>query len=335
MSKTGGGIGGGAGGPWNEPVPIGEIAAPPFVRLPDPLTLFARRAERFRELAAGHELGPYLRFLADLSACQHGIQHDLPEPELPAGDARELAYKHGMPAIDRSQLTADAALDATLDRLFAAAAGVNMPATARAALTRAGSADAAARGAMVHAVLADAIPVEMLAEHVYVAAALQVHFARLATRLDPQTLAPVGEGGAKSDASDFAHITSAEFGQGRLRCPACGDAPVASSIVGWKGAHGARFCACSLCATQWHVVRIKCVLCSSTKGIGYQELDGGAGVLKAETCEECRGYVKILHQHANPALDPVADDVAGLGLDLLLREKGYRRGAVNPFLLGY
>jgi FdhE protein len=106
-------------------------------------------------------------------------------------------------------------------------------------------------------------------------------------------------------------------------------------IVGWRGAHGARFCACSLCATQWHAVRIKCVLCSSTKGISYQERDAGSGTIKAECCEECRGYVKILHQHTDPALDPVADDVASLGLDLLLRDKGYRRGAGNPFLLGY
>jgi FdhE protein len=309
MSKTGGG----AGGPWNEPVPIGEIAAPPFVRLPDPLTLFARRGERFGVLAAGHELGPYLRFLAELSACQHGIQRDLPAPDLPAGGARERAHIHRMPAIDRSHFTADAALDATLDGLFAAATGIDMPATARAALTRAQSADAGTRDAMARAVLADAMPAEALAEHVYVAAALQVHFARLAAQLDPETLAPVGD-----------HA-----------CPACGGAPVASSIVGWKGAHGARFCACSLCATQWHVVRIKCVLCSSTKGIAYQELDGSVGAIKAESCEECRGYVKILHQHTNPALDPVADDVASLGLDLLLRDKGYRRGAVNPYLLGY
>ena len=106
-------------------------------------------------------------------------------------------------------------------------------------------------------------------------------------------------------------------------------------VVGWKGAHGARFCACALCATMWNVVRIKCTLCGSTKGIGYQEIDGGAGTVKAETCDSCHGYVKILHQHRNPSLDPVADDVASLALDLLLREDEYRRGSVNPFLLGY
>lgn len=309
MSKAGGGV----GGPWSDPVPIGEIAAPPFVALPDPLAVFARRAERFRTVAAGHELGPYLRFLAGLSDCQHGVQDGLPEPEMPADAARGQARRHGMPAIDRGRFTGDAALDTTLDRLFAAAAATGMPETAREGLTRVRGADAAMRRGMVRSVLAGAIPVEALADHVYVAAALQVHFSRLAARLDPDALAPVGDGA----------------------CPACGGAPVASSIVGWKGGHGARFCACSLCAAQWHVVRIKCLLCGSTKGIGYQELDGGPGAVKAETCEECRGYVKIMHQHTNPALDPVADDVASLGLDLLLRERGYRRGAVNPFLLGY
>jgi len=45
--------------------------------------------------------------------------------------------------------------------------------------------------------------------------------------------------------------------------------------------------------------------------------------------------VKILHQHKDPSLDPVADDVATLALDLLLRDLGYRRGAVDAFLLGY
>jgi FdhE protein len=264
-------------------------------------------------MAKGHELGPYLRFLADLSSCQHRLQNDLPEPDMPAGDACARARDYGMPPLDRSHFTADAALDMTLDRLFAQSAENEMPHNARAALTRARSADTVARDDMVRSVLADAIPVETLADHVFVAAALQVHLARIAARLDPAALVPVGNGA----------------------CPSCGGAPVASAIVGWRGSHGARFCTCSLCATQWHVVRIKCVLCGSTKGIGYQELASGPGTIKAETCEECRSYVKILHQQRDSALDAVADDVASLGLDLLLRDSGYRRGAVNPFLLGY
>ena len=110
--------------------------------------------------------------------------------------------------------------------------------------------------AMVRAVLADSIPVEQLAEHLFVAAALQVHFARLAARLERQ--APRA---------------------GRRRClsrPAAAP-PVASMVVGWPGAHGTRFCACSLCGTLWNYVRIKCTLCGSTKGIAYQEVEDGGG----------------------------------------------------------
>ena len=53
------------------------------------------------------------------------------------------------------------------------------------------------------------------------------------------------------------------------------------------------------------------------------------------SCPTCNRYVKIMLQHKDGALDPVADDVATLGLDLLLRDGDMRRGAVDPFLLGY
>src|SRR5262249_51212909 len=159
----------------------------------------------------------------------------------------------------RTRFRADAALAATLDRLFALAEQIDMPDDARSALLRGRDAPAARRDEMVRSALAGTVPVETLADHVYIAAALQVHFARCAARLDSGSLVPVGEGA----------------------CPACGSGPIASTIVGWSGAYGSRFCTCSLCSTQWHSVRIKCVLCCSTKGIGYQELDGGPSTVKA------------------------------------------------------
>jgi FdhE protein len=301
------------GAPQHDPVPIGTIAEPPFVRLPDPHKLFAKRAERFRTLSEGHPLAPYLRFLASLSEAQSLIQDGLSEPDMPTADAIARAREHGMPPLDRARFTADAALGVTIDRLLALASNIDMPDAARAALDRTKAANAATRAAMVANVLADSIPVEQIADHLFVAAALQVHFARQAAQLDGKHLVPVGDGA----------------------CPACGGPPVASMVVGWSGAHGTRFCACSLCATQWNYVRIKCTLCGSTGGITYQKIDGGSEEVRAETCDNCHGYVKILQQVKNPSLDPVADDVATLALDLLEREQGYRRGAVNPFLLGY
>ncbi|MDW6024227.1 formate dehydrogenase accessory protein FdhE [Mesorhizobium sp. BAC0120] len=296
----------------SDPTAIGEISSPPFARLPDPKRLFSARAERLNVLAEGHQLGPYLCFLADLAEVQNAIQEGLPEPDMPDAEARQRARSFAMPPLDRNKLAFGAAA-ATLDRLVWAAASIEKPAAAADALYRLKQATPLQRDAMMRSVLADAIPMEALAEHVYVAAALQVHFARLAALLEASALVPVGDGA----------------------CPACGGPPVSSIVVGWQGAHGTRFCACSLCGTLWHHVRIKCALCGSTNGIGYQEIEGGPGTVKAETCDSCGCYVKILHQHKDPALDPVADDVATLGLDLLVREGGYRRGSFNPFLIGY
>jgi FdhE protein len=302
-----------AGAPRHDPIPIGDMAKPPFARLPEPGRMFARRAERFRFLARDPDLKPYLLFLADICGAQHGIQDGLPAAPLPAAEAIARARSHGMPPLDRSRFASEPVFDATLARFLAAAATVAMPEPAAAALQELRHAEPAGQALMMRAMLDDAVPVEAMAAHLFVAAALQVHFARTAARLDAAGLVPVGDGA----------------------CPVCGGPPVSSLVVGWQGAHGTRFCACALCGTLWNYVRVKCTLCGSTKGISYREVEGGAGIVKAETCDTCRGYVKILHQHKDPALDPVADDVASLGLDLLLRETGLRRGAVNPFLLGY
>jgi FdhE protein len=301
------------GGPPGDPVPIGESVVAAFARLPDPACLFGERAERFRTLAAGHDLGPYLLFLAAMAEIQGNVQGDLPTSQWPAPDAIERAYGFGMPPLDRDAFRPDAAFAALLSRFLAGLRDTAMPELARQALAGLDAADEGQRAEMVRNVLADAIPADAFAPHALVAAALQVHFARAAARLDARRFRPSGAG----------------------VCPACGGPPVASLVVGWERARGARYCICALCATLWHYVRIRCTLCGGTKGIAYHGIEGDAGTVKAETCNSCRGYVKILHQHEDPWLDPVADDVATLALDLLVREAGFRRGAVNPFLLGY
>lgn len=301
------------GAPRHDAVPIGEVATPQFARLPDPTTLFAYRAARLRELAQTHELAPYLTFLAGIADVQHAIQPGLALPDVPPLDARERAREFNMPPLDRSRFLIEPVFETTLDRLFDGATALDMPASARAALLAAKDADAPVRDEMVRSVLAESIPIETLASHVFVAAALQVHFARVAAQLDASRLVPVGD----------------------AVCPVCGGPPVASVVVDWQHAPNTRFCVCSLCETWWHYVRIRCTACGTTKGIGYKEIEGSNTSVQAETCDECRSYAKILHQHKNPSLEPVADDVATLGLDLLVREAGYRRSAFNPYLLGY
>jgi len=290
---------------------IGEVATPAFVRLPDPLSLFSIRAARFRTLATGHTLAPYLLFLAELCDAQHRAQRDLPDAILPDAEARRRASEFAMPPLDRQGFAADSIFEATLRRFLEEAAVIAMPESAAAALAR--LRDAGAAPEQIRSVLTQAVPEDGQAEAGFVAAALQLHFARLAAGLDPKALVPVGDGA----------------------CPACGGAPAASMVVGWQGAHGTRYCGCALCGTLWNYVRVKCALCGSTEGISYQEIEGGAGTVKAETCGKCHGYLKIFQQHKDPAVEFVADDVASLGLDLLVRETGFRRGGANPVLWGY
>ena len=296
-----------------DPSVIGNIPIPPFAKLPSPARLFAIRAARFRTLAEGHQLEPYLRLLADLSDAQAAIQDGLPEPDPIDPQQIARAKEHKMPPLDRGGFVPDAAFQATFERLLEAAGRMNMPPQAQVALARVRAADEAGRAAMLQNVLSDAIPVEALAEHVYVAAALQVHFARLAARLDAASLEAVGDG----------------------VCPSCGGPPTSSVLVSWPGVQGARYCCCSLCNTWWNYVRSKCCICGSTREILFQEVAEGEGSIKAETCGDCHGYMKVFNQQKNRALDPVADDVASLGLDLLVRELEFRRGGVNPFLIGY
>lgn len=297
----------------HDPVPIGEVAAPPFARLPDPATLFAERGARLRVLADGHALGPYLDFLAGIAETQHAVQAQLPPPALPAPDALARAEKFGMPALDRAVLIGQPACAEAVRRFIGAAASLDMPDAGRTALGRVAGESAAGLAAMLGNVLDNAMPFDALAEHILVAAGLQLHAARTAARLNAKALAQVAQGA----------------------CPACGGAPVASLVVGWEGAHGARFCVCSTCATLWNHVRIRCISCGTTKGISYQEVDGTDGAIKAECCAGCRTYLKIFYQTKNPALDPVADDVASSALDLLVSESGVRRAGVNAFMTGY
>jgi formate dehydrogenase maturation protein FdhE len=73
----------------------------------------------------------------------------------------------------------------------------------------------------------------------------------------------------------------------------------------------------------------------STSGIMYHGIEGDDGAVKTETCDSCERYVKIMQQIKRPELEPPADDVGSLGLDILMRDKEFFRGAANPFLLGY
>ena len=295
-----------------DPSMIGGVAKVPLARLPDPRTIFATRAGRL-EFLAGYNanLAPYLNFLAAICRAQDALVRELPQPApLPAAQI-EQARAHRMPPMDRNAMRAG--LAQALDRLIEKLAGLEMPEPARLALVALREAAPADRDWVMTNVLTDTIPEDSVAPHLFAAAALQVHAAMLAATLPADRLVPIRIG----------------------TCPACGGRPVASMVTENMGAEGARYCSCATCQTLWNEVRVKCTCCGSTKGITYRSVETGEATIKAECCRECGKWVKIMYQNKNPTLEPIADDVASLGLDLMMRETEWARGGFNPFLAGY
>ena len=116
----------------------------------------------------------------------------------------------------------------------------------------------------------------------------------------------------------------------------CGSAPVASVLRIGGNIAGHRYLHCSLCATEWHMVRIKCSHCESTKGVRYQGAEDAEGkigeVVQAETCTACHTYRKLVNQEKDPYAEPLADDLASLTLDLLMGDTDFSRASGNPLL---
>ena len=54
--------------------------------------------------------------------------------------------------------------------------------------------------------------------------------------------------------------------------------------------------------------------------------------MHAESCHECESYLKIMFQEKDPYVEPVADDLASLFLDMELEEKGLFRSGLNPLM---
>jgi FdhE protein len=294
----------------------------PRVRLPARATVFARRAMRLRQLGVSASVGDYLRFLAVLVDAQHAALADL-SVSIPTPAHIKMSTEHGMPPIQPAAWPRTDAWFETLKTICEAlAAHPEFPAGVTEVISRIrrsprdwveGQADALQQSGD-EAIDAAAAPIVM--------ASLQVHWAALAASFTTDRVSPLDVPGL---------------------CPLCGSQPVASVVYAQSPYQGYRYLHCALCAAEWHMVRVQCTRCgASGKNIAYQsatictneENDGSAAetAVRAETCEECHGYRKILYQEKDPAVEPVADDLASLNLDLLLGQKGYYRASGNPLL---
>lgn len=296
---------------WSGPSHAGVKAPDPIV-LPDPLARFAASGDRLQTLADGHPMEAWLRFMAALSHAQHAVAA-LQEPHAavaPAALAQAVEARLPPLAADghRRDPSWRDGLAALLDHVDAP--GLPEPARDAIAALRADDADALEKRA--DRFLRGRVPADEAAAAVFVAAALQVYFTGSAARLPVDDLRLLEE---------------------RALCPCCGSPSVAGLITASGTTPGTRYLYCSLCSTAWNHVRAVCLHCGGTRKLSVQGIEGEPEIVKVETCGDCHTYSKLLYQLRDMKVDPYADDLASLGLDLLVAEAGYSRHAPNPLLL--
>jgi FdhE protein len=283
----------------------------PQLVLPVRERVFAARARRLQTLAASDALGGYLRLAAAIAEAQHTALGRL--VTAPHDPAQLAAARHERrPPLAARDLKRGPEWHAVLEEIAAGVAGAAaFPVAVGEVCERLATAPADAREELADRLLAadgrDADP----AAAPFVIAALQVYWTALAASLTPEAVAIPPQPGS---------------------CPVCGTLPVASIVRAAAPYAGYRYLQCGLCASEWHRVRVECTQCGTTKGIAYHSIAGGAAAIRAETCDACHAYRKIFYEEHDTQVEPLADDLASVALDLLLAEAGFHRASTNPLL---
>lgn len=313
-----------------------EIAAraggeTPYFHWPQREAIFAEREMRMRQLAPGHAMQDFLLFVADIAHTQQAQLRDFPAVPLPDAAALDSAAREGRPPLPAADWPRDPAWHDALRRIVAELRP-KAPAGALAALDRLAVADAEFLERQADCLLTGVMVGLDIACAPIVAAALQVYWTHMVDQVRQQ---PAGK------SEPFGRIVDETV------CPCCGSKPTASVTRTGGESLGQRYLHCSLCGTQWHMVRIRCPHCLSMKSLSYQSLDtgdedegesGGSSraahaAIQAETCDDCGHYLKIFHSDRDPFVEPTADDLASLTLDLLVSDTGKLRHGVNLMLL--
>jgi FdhE protein len=292
--------------------PVGGVKAPEALMLPDPATRFARSAARLEALSDGHPMMKWLRFMGQLAQAQDVAAGTLGPFAGPSQMAVDQAVDARIPSLAADGHRRDPAWRDGLTILLDDVNQRSIPPPARAVIANLRGREAGAIEGLADEFLHGAVASADAGAALYVAAALQVYFTRLAAGLPASSLRLLPQRGL---------------------CPCCGSTPVSGVVTASGRTPGTRYLYCSLCATAWNHVRATCITCGETRTLSLRGIEGDSGAIKAETCNECHTYAKMLYQARDMKVDPFADDLATLGLDLLVAEAGWARHAPNPLLL--
>lgn len=286
--------------------PIREIR---FLFLPC-RDLFSRRAERLRFLSNGHPLGGYLALLAALADSQQEALNRFPHIPLPDPREQALCREHGMPLLGTRALPRNPAWRGGLATILRQMGEAACPKAAQEAVAGLKQTTESGLEEIADNILAGNLAAIPPRELPFVAAALQVYWVHMASTLVEQAVGRLEDGGV---------------------CPVCGSFPNIGVVRTGGTEQGLRYLCCPLCASQWHMVRIKCSSCESTRGINHYTLEDSDGAVKVECCDDCGTYLKLLYLEKEPRMEAMADDLATLVLDMLMDNEGKTRRGPNLF----
>lgn len=275
----------------------------------NPKNLYQRRAERLRALANKSPLTQYMLFAAQIADIQLRLLEQFPITTLPDSISHHISQSKGLTPLHAKYLPRD---KQWLDLLYALLSECKQIAneTSLAAIEWLEKASTVELEELATALLNEQFEKVSADKAVFIWAALSLYWVQL-TQLLPRH--------ANSEKGDDLH-----------RCPVCDSAPV-TSVVHFGNTQGLRYLHCSLCESEWHIVRAKCSHCEQSGKLDYWSLDTDEAI-KAESCGDCQSYLKILYQEKDPHTESVADDLASIYLDAEMEQKGFARSGLNPFL---
>lgn len=277
----------------------------PALLFANPKTLYLRRAKRLRELAENSPFADYLDFAANLVDVQADLLHTQPLADFSL-DLTACSTVKPLNAKTWQRSGEWRKLLLSLIEKFKPYANDTMLPTLEWLEKAADSELEKLADSLLHERFEE-VPAD---KAVFLWAALSLYWTQLAQQLPRHAETHVGE---------------------RHTCPICDASPV-SGLVQFGEAQGLRYLHCSLCETEWHVVRAKCTCCDQARDLNYWSLDKHDAAVRAESCGDCQSYIKTLYQDKDPAVEAVADDLATLFLDAEMEEKGFYRSGLNPFL---
>ncbi|KPF66858.1 formate dehydrogenase accessory protein FdhE [beta proteobacterium AAP99] len=299
-----------------------------FLVWPQRGSVFAERAMRLRQLASGHPMGDYLRAMSALAQAQQRQLDRLGVPELPAADALANAANLATPPLPATDFEPPQVWR-EIARALAAELMPALPEAGQLTLRSLAGADDAFLDTQADALLHGVAAGVDLGAAPVIGAALQVVWTGACLALKDSAW-PVP--------SAAIHLTEAG------RCPCCGSRPTASITQSGGESLGQRYLHCSLCNLRWYMQRSRCAHCGDSAQISFHSLDradstesdgarAAQAAIQAECCDACNRYLKIVHTDRDPFVEPVADDLASVTLDLLVGETGKLRHGMNFMLL--